>query len=196
VPERYVLALAALDPRKNGPFLIRAFARAEPRLRAAGRTAELWMVGAERPEAYPLPLQPAPPWLALRGFAPRATLVRLMQGAAAFVFPSLYEGFGLPVLEAMACGVPVLASDRTSVPEVAGDAGLLFDPTDEEALAGALVRVLCDDALRQRLATRGPARAAGFTWAETARRTYAVFREALGLPASASSAAEAGSAPA
>jgi glycosyltransferase involved in cell wall biosynthesis len=116
----------------------------------------------------------------MQGVVERATLVHVMQGASAFAFPSLYEGFGLPVLEAMACGVPVLASRRSSVPEVAGDAALLFDPEDEAALAADLQRLLNDAALQEELRRRGPARAAAFTWAETARQTMAVYRGAVG----------------
>ena len=177
VPDRYVLAFGALDPRKNGPFLVRAFAAA----RASGGLGGvgLWVVGVERPEAYPLPVSPPPDWLTLRGFADRATLVALLQGATAFVYPSLYEGFGLPVLEAMACGVPVLASNRASIPEVAGDAAVLFDPTDLDALTQALRTVLPDARALAELRRRGLERAAGFTWSEVARRTMDVCRRAV-----------------
>lgn len=181
VPERYVLALGALDPRKNGPFLMRAFAAAQPVL---GDLA-LWIVGVERVADYPLPFPAAPPWLAVRGFLDRETQVRLLQGATAFVYPSLYEGFGLPVLEAMACGVPVLASDRSSVPEVAGEAALLFDPTDAADLERGLCRLLRDPALLRALAEHGRQQVARFSWPEAARQTYAVYRAALAatLPA-------------
>ena len=100
--------------------------------------------------------------------------------AEAFVFPSLYEGFGLPVLEAMARGVPVTCSDRSSLPEVAGDAALLFDPEDVEAIHRGLVALLDDAALRERLVAAGTARASSFTWARTAALTVAVYRRALG----------------
>ncbi|MCU1678948.1 MAG: glycosyl transferase group 1, partial [Frankiales bacterium] len=99
--------------------------------------------------------------------------------ADVFVFPSLYEGFGLPVLEAMARGVPVACSDRSSLPEVAGDAALLFDPEDVAALRDALVRLLDDVPLLERLAAAGVARAASFTWARTAELTVAAYRRAL-----------------
>jgi glycosyltransferase involved in cell wall biosynthesis len=110
-----------------------------------------------------------------------AELVRWYRAADAFVFPSLYEGFGLPVLEALASGCPVVAGNATSVPEIAGDAALLLDdPRDPDALARAVERVLDDPPLAARLAGAGPRRAAGFTWPQTAERTLAVYRRVLG----------------
>ena len=99
--------------------------------------------------------------------------------ARAFVFPSLYEGFGLPVLEAMARGVPVACSNASSLPEVAGQAALMFDPHDEEQIAQALRRLLADGELRERLRALGLARARQFTWQRTARLTLASYRRAL-----------------
>lgn len=178
LPERYVLALGALDPRKNGPFVARAFHRIAAALPDAG----LVIAGVERLAEYPLPVEAAPGWLRLFGYVDRPTLVALLQGATAFVYPSLYEGFGLPVLEAMACGVPVLASNRSSIPEVAGDAGALFDPTDEAELAGQLVHVLTDEQVRLRMRRAGLVRAASFSWLQTTRQTYATYRAAAGRP--------------
>jgi alpha-1,3-rhamnosyl/mannosyltransferase len=103
-------------------------------------------------------------------------LPALYAGAELFVFPSLYEGFGLPVLEALACGVPVVCSNSSSLPEVAGDAALLVDPLDVPAMAQALGRVLGDLSLQQELCARSLARAALFSWERTARETLAVYR--------------------
>ena len=102
--------------------------------------------------------------------------------AGAFVFPSFYEGFGLPVLEAMARGVPVACSDRASLPEVAGDAALLFDPDDPGAIARAIERLLADRSEAERLRDAGRARAARFTWSRAAELTLASYERALAMP--------------
>jgi glycosyltransferase involved in cell wall biosynthesis len=101
----------------------------------------------------------------------------LYSHAAVFVFASLYEGFGMPVLEAMACGAPVITSNTTALPEVAGDAAVLVNPEDPEELADAIIRVLEDSALRATLKERGFERAKQFTWERAAQRTVAVYRE-------------------
>jgi glycosyltransferase involved in cell wall biosynthesis len=111
------------------------------------------------------------------GYPTDAELTSLYNRAALFVYPSIYEGFGIPVLEAMACGAPVVCSNTSSVPEVAGDAAVLADPTSVPALAEACHRVLTDPALESRLRAAGPARAAQFSWDEAARKTAALVRE-------------------
>ena len=103
----------------------------------------------------------------------------MYSGATAFVYPSLYEGFGLPVLEAMACGTSVACSQAASLPEVAGDAALLFDPLDTEGIAASLGALLADEGLRAALVARGFSRSAGFSWAACARRTLAAYEAAL-----------------
>jgi len=103
----------------------------------------------------------------------------LHQAARAYITPSMYEGFGLTPLEAMACGVPAIVADRTSLPEVVGDAGLAVEPVVED-LASAMRALMVDDALHADLSARSLARAAEFTWAETARRTVEVYLEAAG----------------
>ena len=116
------------------------------------------------------------------GFVPDATLAALYRLAAVFVFPSLYEGFGLPPLEAMAAGAPVITSNVSSLPEVVGDAALLIDPMDPGAIAEAIARVLSDPALRADLVRRGLARARTFSWERSAARVHEVYRE-VGRPA-------------
>jgi glycosyltransferase involved in cell wall biosynthesis len=113
-------------------------------------------------------------------FIPAADVAHLYHGAEAFAFLSLYEGFGLPPLEAMACGVPVVASNAGSLPEVLGDAGLLVAPTGEDAIEDALYRVLTDSALRNDLRARGYQQASRFSWTETARQTLKVFAQVCG----------------
>jgi alpha-1,3-rhamnosyl/mannosyltransferase len=111
------------------------------------------------------------------GFVSEEELIALYNRASAFVFPSRYEGFGLPILEAMACGCPVICSNTTSLPEVAGDAALLIDPQDPVALAEAIATILTDQERRTRLGLAGIQRAGAFTWTRTAEQTLAVYRE-------------------
>jgi glycosyltransferase involved in cell wall biosynthesis len=174
-----VLSLSAKRPHKNLPRLFRAVAALEP-----GRRPVLVVPGYPTPHEEELrtlarelgitDLVRMPPWL------PAADLEGIYRAAACVVFPSLYEGFGLPVLEAMARGVPVACSNRSSLPEVAGDAALMFDPEDTEAIGAALERLLSDPALAERLREAGRKRAALFTWERTAELTAASYRRALG----------------
>ena len=173
VPGPFLLAVGTVEPRKNLQRLLEAFgacasALPEHRLVVAGPAGwgpRLRPTGAAERVAF----APAVSQAQLHG------LYRLADGLA---YPSLYEGFGLPVLEAMAHGTPVLTSDRSSLPEVAGDAALLVDPLDPDAIAAGLVCLVDDRALRERLADAGPRRAARFTWAATAQATWAAYREA------------------
>jgi glycosyltransferase involved in cell wall biosynthesis len=179
----YLLSLGGLEPRKNLPNLVRAFARLpandRPTLVLAGGSVE-W--NPEGRDALHAALRELPAdarnGVILTGHVGEQEKVVLLGGAEALVYPSLYEGFGLPVLEAMACGTPVVTSDVSALPEIAGDAALLVDPRDPEAIASAMRRILGDEDLRRDLAERGSSRAAGFTWEETARRTAGVLNEA------------------
>ncbi|HZR97404.1 MAG TPA: glycosyltransferase family 1 protein [Chloroflexota bacterium] len=179
LPGLFLLYVGTLEPRKNLGTLLRAFARlgpAEPaRLVLAGPRGwldEPIMAAAERLGER----------VRLLGPVPAADLPALYAAATAFVYPSLYEGFGLPPLEAMAAGTPVLAAKASCLPEVLGDAALFVHPEDEAGLAEALRAVLADAALRADLRARGLARAATFSWERTTAATLAVYREALGQP--------------
>ena len=178
-PEGYVLSVGTLEPRKNLPTLLtvwetlRAGDEHFPPLVLAGGSG--WGSKALRARIRRL----EPYGVHLVGRVDDARLVELYQAARVFAYPSLYEGFGLPVLEAMACGVPVVTSDLSSLPEVAGRAALTVDPRDAPALARALARVVAEPALAAELAARGRERAAGFRWSTTAAAMEEVFAEAL-----------------
>ena len=183
-PRPYFFYVGTLQPRKNLARLLDAFASANQRLAAspderpllvlAGRRG--WLAETIMQRATALGLRDR---VRLLGYVPDADLPALLSGALAFAFPSLYEGFGMPVLEAMACGTPVLTSTTSALPEVAGDAALLVDPTDTNALAAALARLATDAPLRTALRIRGLSRAAQFTWERCARETLAVLHASL-----------------
>jgi glycosyltransferase involved in cell wall biosynthesis len=176
---RVVLSLSAKRPHKNLLALIGALAR----IPAAERPA---LVLAGYPTAHEAVLRARAQALDVDGdirfpgWLSDAEVEGLWKVADAFVFPSLYEGFGLPVLEAMARGVPVACSDASSLPEVAGDAALLFDPHDEAAIASSLQRLLSERALAERLREAGRRRVREFTWQRTARATIDSYLRALG----------------
>jgi len=179
----YILAVGNLQPRKNLPRLISAY----DALRRRGEIQHLLVIvgqaGWHGDEVLGSALKS--PWgrdIVFPGFVPDADLVELYNGAAAFVYPSLYEGFGLPLLEAMACGTPVICSNVASLPEVAGDAAIQVDPTDVAGLAGAIRGLLGNSSLAAELGMRGAARAAQFSWERTARETLAGYGEATRAP--------------
>ena len=146
-----------------------------PRLVVVGKRAWLYAETLRAVEASGVGAE-----VIFTGYAPETDLPALYSGALCFAYPSYFEGFGLPPLEAMRCGAPLMAGNRTSLPEVVGDAGLLVDPFDTEAMAAALARLIDDQALRATLSARGLARAAQFDWRETARLTLEVYTRATG----------------
>jgi len=184
LPERYALAVGTVEPRKNLTTLFQAYRSYldshpehdtdPPAIVVAGRQG--WLEESSFRAARESRLTGLARFV---GFVDDADLPALYSMATLFVMPSVYEGFGLPVLEAMACGAPVICSDASSLPEVAGDAALLAPPADVAGWATALRRALADDALRADLSARGLRRAARFTWAETARQTRALYDHLL-----------------
>jgi glycosyltransferase involved in cell wall biosynthesis len=176
----YLFFVGTLEPRKNVPGLLQAYRllRSEEVI-----TAPLVLVGGkgwlsddvfERVEALRLSDH-----VRFLHDVPDADLVALYNGAGVLAMPSFYEGFGLPALEAMACGTPVVVADRASLPEVVGDAGLLVDPDEPDDIAQALTQVLTDETLRARMRDLGLEQAARFTWEQTASETLAVYRQVL-----------------
>jgi glycosyltransferase involved in cell wall biosynthesis len=177
LPARYLLFVGTLEPRKNLTTLMHAYAmlRAERRgedlkLVVAGRMGWLYDDIFNTVEALALAEE-----VLFTGFVDDEDLPDLYRGASMFVFPSLYEGFGLPILEAMASGVPVITSDTASMAEVAGDAAIRVDPHDPRAIAEAIAQVLADDKLREALTQKGIARARRFTWGAVAQKTLALY---------------------
>jgi glycosyltransferase involved in cell wall biosynthesis len=179
LPERFVLFVGTIEPRKNLSTLLTAFGQfkewgGEHHLVIVGRKGWLYesffrqlrASGWERNVIFP-------------GFVSDVDLPALYGGAEFFVFPSLYEGFGLPPLEALACGTPTLCADSSSLPEVVGDAALLVPPLDVAAWAEAMQRLACDANLRAALRARGPERARQFTWERAARKTAEIYTQVL-----------------
>lgn len=176
----YILYVGSMEARKNLPRLLEAYAR----LREWSGKWKLVVVGARKWKYGPifdtvqrLGLETD---VHFTGFVAEEDLPALYNGADLFVFPSLYEGFGLPVLEAMACGKPVVTSNSSSLPEVADDAAILVDPYNVEAIAAAMEQVLGDSALSLELQARALAQSKKFTWEQTARETIAVYERVLG----------------
>lgn len=179
----YVLYLGTLEPRKNLARLLDAWQSLLPEL---SHLPGLWLVIAgamgQEKDFGQFSLRHVPERAYLCGHVEDQYLPGLYSGARAFVYPSLYEGFGIPPLEAMACGVPVIASDIPPVREVVADSGILFDPFDADSLAKAVRLVVVDKDLSRKLALRGPARAAAFTWDHCAEKVRTVLEECLDEP--------------
>lgn len=175
----YLFYLGANKPHKNLVRLIEAWATLPDEVRAG---TELVLAGHEDEryrQVYETVTRLGMLSVRLLGAVPDDDLAPLYSGAAGFVFPSLYEGFGLPVLEAMACGAPVACSHTSSLPEIVGNAAITFDPHNEADMAAAMRLLLEDEALRQDLAEAGRQRAALFTWRRAAEETLAVYRGAV-----------------
>ena len=182
LPERFILSVGSLEPGKNRATLIKAYSGLrkrglEQKLVVAGQRA--WKYEDDLALVEELGIKGD---VLFTGYVLPAEMPALYNAAELFVFPSLYEGFGLPVIEAMACGVPVVASNLSAIPEVAGEAALLVDPRDVDQLCDAMERVLHDKRLQGALRRRGLERAQGFSWERAARETIAVYQETAGKP--------------
>lgn len=173
---RYVLFVGNIEPRKNLIALIEAYNRLR---KETSLTALLVLAGGEgwknRSIYRAAALSPFAADIRFLGYVPDENLPALMNGALLFVYPSIYEGFGMPPLEAMACGTPVITSNASSLPEVVGEAALLVDPADVPAITAAMIRVLEDESLREDLRERSVKWAREFSWQETARLTVQVY---------------------
>lgn len=179
----YILCVGTIEPRKNLIRVVQAYARL---LKEEGTDHRLVLVGAKGWKFSSLyQLLENDPYLRERvcflGYVEDKDLPSVYQGASMLVYPSLYEGFGLPPLEAMAAGIPVVASKISSLPEVVGDAGLLVDPYSIEEIAGAMGRILREPDLAEELAAAGKARAAEFTWERTANETMDLFERVISI---------------
>lgn len=182
LPDQFILYVGTLEPRKNLTTLLEAFALLQRRIPSIPL-----LIGGGKGWMYE-PIFARLDQLQLRdrvkfvGYIPEEELPLWYAAATVFVFPSIYEGFGMPPLEAMACGTPVITSNTSSLPEVVGDAGLMVNPTDTQALAEAIYQLLTDPDLRNELRTRGLARSKHFSWAKTAAATLAAYHAALTHP--------------
>ncbi len=182
---QYIVSIGTLEPRKNFVRLIEAYAHIRqacaqqhidlPPLVIVGGNGWLYEEIHAAPARYGVAQH-----VYFLGKVPDADLPLLLAGAHLFVYPSLYEGFGLPVLEALACGVPVVAANSTSIPEVLGEAGIYCDPHDTSSIAQAMIEILLNPALAEQLRHIGPARAAQFSWERTARETLDVYAYVIG----------------
>jgi len=182
LPEKYVLTVGTWEPRKNLVRLLQAWRT----LRAEGKLAGYklvmvgmkgWLCGEIEQQFHN---QAGERGVMALGYIPRSSLPAIYRGAAVFVYPSIYEGLGLPPLEALACGVPVAAARAGALPEVLGDAALYFDPTNPQEMATAIETVVTQEKVAEELREKGRARAEKFTWEETAEKTMQVYRNACG----------------
>ena len=185
LPDTFILFLGTIEPRKNVEGVIDAYHQLTQQWVASDGTLPNLVIGGARGWYYEevyrkvqqLELDSRVHFV---GYVPAEDMALLYNAARAFIYPSFYEGFGLPVLEAMACGTAIVTSNTSSLPEVIGDAGLKVDPENTEQLGAALHQLLTDHEMREKFQAHARQRAAGFTWNRTAQDTVAVYRQALG----------------
>ncbi len=183
IPGKYFLYIGTIEPRKNIETIIDAFAKVKREsalphsLVIAGGKG--WYYDSVFRNARVSGVEDS---IIFPGYIPEEDLPSLYRNAEAFVFPSLYEGFGLPVLEAMACGCPVIASNTSSIPEAAGDAAILIDPLDTYSIAASMKKVASDPGLREQLVNKGLERSRRFSWDNAAKKTLAALKNAAKEP--------------
>ena len=180
LPENFILYLGTIEPRKNLPLLIKSYKRlvdsgTKHKLVLVGKYG--WMYKEVLNLVDELNLTN---WVYFTGYIPQEDLPLVYNLATLFVYPTIYEGFGLPVLEAMACGVPVITSQISSLPEIVGDAGVLIPVSDAGALYDAMDRLLQNKSLRDELIKAGLTRAKTFSWERTAQLTCKIYQKVLG----------------
>ncbi|MGA3085215.1 MAG: glycosyltransferase family 1 protein [Thermodesulfobacteriota bacterium] len=177
ITKKFIYHLGNIEPRKNLIVLLEAFTRVcqdlgnEYQLVVSGQKG--WLT---RSLSHFLKNYPAQDQVLFTGYVPMEHIPMFMNSAELFVFPSLYEGFGLPVLEAMSCGTPIISSNRSSIPEIVGSAGILVDPTDTQELADRIIGLLRNPEEKMRLSQLGKEQSARFSWYEAARKTLDVYR--------------------
>ncbi len=182
IDRNYILSVGSIQPRKNLRRLIEAYSLLHdqqpecklPQLVLVGKNAWLYEETLQSLKDRDLGTS-----IILPGYVPESDLPALYSGALCFIYPSYFEGFGLPPLEAMKCGAPVIVGNTTSLPEVVGDAALMMDPFDVNAIAAAIQKVISDSDFRAELRVKGQQRAKQFDWKESARRTLAVYEKAF-----------------
>jgi glycosyltransferase involved in cell wall biosynthesis len=181
LPEHFLLYVGVIEPRKSISTLLKAYAdiiTELPNYNLVVAGPKGWMVDNIRKQTDQLNISAK---VHFTGYVEQADLPLVYNLADVFIYPSIYEGFGLPVLEAMACGTPVITSNVSSMPEIVGDAGVLISPNDSRALSHSLVKLVNDPIERQQLSLKAMERAAAFTWDRTAEKTFAVYRYVLGM---------------
>jgi glycosyltransferase involved in cell wall biosynthesis len=180
LPENFILYLGTIEPRKNLPLLIKSYKR----LVDSGTKHKLVLVGKYgwmyKEVLHLVDELKLTNWVYFTGYIPQEDLPLVYNLATLFVYPTIYEGFGLPVLEAMACGVPVITSQISSLPEIVGDAGVLIPVSGAGALYDAMDRLLQNKSLRDELIKAGLTRAKTFSWERTAQLTYKIYQKVLG----------------
>jgi glycosyltransferase involved in cell wall biosynthesis len=185
LPDRYILYLGGFDVRKNLATVLATYHWVGPAvaescpLVIAGRLPERHTLLAPDPHRLMEEQGVGKAYVHFTGFVEESHTPALYRGAAAFIFPSRYEGFGLPPLEALACGTPVVGSDTSSLPEVVGDAGVLLAPDDAEGMAGALIQLAIDQDFRAEMRRRALVQSARFSWARTSQATVEAYEDAV-----------------